>query len=134
MYNRVGLVYENVILGKFQFLQMRFQSNYYYNQIISWYNRMWYQVHSVRNINSVVVNMRFRKNKWNGSFLYSRSVTAQSLSNLDAKLGYDFKWRNQFTFRYQKCINCPTVIITYIKVATLKYNWSNDFKNEKINS
>jgi hypothetical protein len=41
--------------------------------------------------------MNIKKN-WNGKFLYSRSVTNQSLSDLEAKLNYDFNDDYQFSF------------------------------------
>jgi hypothetical protein len=34
MYNKVGLIYENTTLGKFQFFADDFRSNYYYSQIL----------------------------------------------------------------------------------------------------
>jgi hypothetical protein len=37
---KLGLVYENVTLGRFQFFADDFESNYYYNQILIFDNRM----------------------------------------------------------------------------------------------
>jgi hypothetical protein len=46
--------------------------------------------------------MNIKKNKWKGNFLVTRSVTNQSLSNIDAELNYDLNDEYQFTFGYQK--------------------------------
>ena len=134
MYNSAGLVYENVTLGRFQFFADDFRSNYYYNQILIFDNQNVIPSAFSQNINSVGGQYEVQKKDWNGSFLYSRSVTAQSLSNLDAKLGYDFNDDIQFTFRYQNVNKLPNSNYNLHQSSYVQYNWSNEFKNEKINS
>jgi hypothetical protein len=134
IYNKVGLVYENVTLGRFQFFADDFRSNYYYNQILIFDNQNIIPSAFSQNINSVGGQYEVQKKNWNGSFLYSRSVTAQSLSNLDAKLGYDFNDDIQFTFRYQNVNKLPNSNYNLHQSSYVQYNWSNEFKNEKINS
>ncbi|MFV8371235.1 putative porin [Flavobacterium sp. LB2P74] len=134
MYNRVGLVYENTTLGKFQFFADDFRSNYYYDQILIFDNQNVIPSSFSQEINSVGGQYEYRKNKWNGKFLYSRSVTAQSLSNLDAKLDYDFNDQTQFSFQYQNINKLPNSNYNLHQSSYVEYNWSNDFKNEKINS
>jgi hypothetical protein len=134
MYNRVGLVYENTTLGKFQFFADDFRSNYYYDQILIFDNQNVIPSSFSQEINSVGGQYEYRKNKWNGKFLYSRSVTAQSLSNLDAKLKYDFNDETQFSFQYQNINKLPNSNYNLHQSSYVQYNWSNDFKNEKINS
>ena len=134
MYNRVGLVYENTILGKFQFFADDFRSNYYYDQILIFDNQNVIPSSFSQEINSVGGQYEYRKNKWNGKFLYSRSVTAQSLSNLDAKLDYDLNDETQFSFQYQNINKLPNSNYNLHQSSYVQYNWSNDFKNEKINS
>ncbi|MDI6050736.1 putative porin [Flavobacterium sp. XS2P24] len=134
MYNRVGLVYENAILGKFQFFADDFRSNYYYDQILIFDNQNVIPSSFSQEINSVGGQYEYRKNKWNGKFLYSRSVTAQSLSNLDAKLDYDLNDETQFSFQYQNINKLPNSNYNLHQSSYVQYNWSNDFKNEKINT
>ncbi|MFV8393858.1 putative porin [Flavobacterium sp. LB2P6] len=134
MYNRVGLVYENTTLGKFQFFADDFRSNYYYDQILIFDNQNVIPSSFSQEINSVGGQYEYRKNKWNGKFLYSRSVTAQSLSNLDAKLDYDLNDQTQFSFQYQNINKLPNSNYNLHQSSYVEYNWSNDFKNEKINS
>lgn len=133
MYNRVGLVYENTTLGKFQFFADDFRSNYHYNQILI-FDDITVPSSFSQEINSVGGQYEYRQNKWNGKFLYSRSVTAQSLSNLDAKLEYDLNDETQFSFRYQNINKLPNNNYNLHQSSYVQYNWSNDFKNEKINS
>ncbi len=134
MYNRVGLVYENTTLGKFQLFADDFRSNYYYDQILIFDNQNVIPSSFSQEINSVGGQYEYQKNKWNGKFLYSRSVTAQSLSNLDAKLEYDFNDETQFSFQYQNINKLPNSNYNLYQSSYVQYNWSNDFKNEKINS
>ncbi|MBP2284327.1 hypothetical protein H4V97_002645 [Flavobacterium sp. CG_23.5] len=133
MYNKVGLIYENTTLGKFQFFAEDFRSNYFYNQILIFDNKTVPSSLS-QNINNVGGQYEYQKNKWNGKFLYSRSVTNQSLSNLDAKLKYDYNDETELTFSYQNINKLPNNNYDLYQSSYVQYNWSNDFKNEKINS
>ncbi len=133
MYNKAGLIYENTTLGKFQFFVDDFRSNYYYNQILIFDDKTVGNTLS-QNINNVGGQYEYQKNKWNGKFLYSRSVTNQSLSNLDAKVKYDFNDETELSFQYQNINKLPNNNYNLYQSSYIQYNWSNDFKNEKINS
>ena len=133
MYNKAGLIYENTTLGKFQFFIDDFRSNFYYNQILIFDNRTIPSTLS-QEINSVGGQYEYQKNKWNGKFLYARSITNQSLSNLDAKLVYDLSEETQLSFQYQNINKLPNNNYNLHQSSYVEYNWSNDFKNEKINS
>ncbi len=133
MYNKLGLVYENTTLGKFQFFADDFRSNYYYNQILIFDDKT-VPASLTRNINSLGGQYDYQKNKWNGKFLYSRSATNQSLSNLDSNLNYDLNDDYQFSFGYQNLNKLPNDNYNLYQSSYVNYNWSNDLKNEKINS
>ena len=133
MYNKVGLQYENTSLGKFQFFVDDFRSNYYYNQILFFDNRTVPSALSMT-INSAGGQYEYRKDKWNGRFLYTRSITNQSLSNLDATMQFDLDEDNQFVFQYQNTNKLPNNNYNLYQSSYLAYNWSNNFNNEKINS
>ena len=133
MYNKLGLTYENTSLGKFQFFVDDFRSNYYYSQILIFDNRTVSNA-LVQKINSAGGQYEYRKNKWNGKFIYSRSITNQSLSNLDAKMQFDLDSENQFTFQYQNINKLPNNNYNLYQSSYVSYNWSNNFNNEKINS
>ena len=133
MYNKVGLVYENTTLGKFHFFVDDFRSNNYYNQILILNNGIVPSSLSQK-INSVGGQYEYQKSKWNGKFLYSRSITNQSLSDLDVKLQYDLNDDTQLFFRYQNINKLPNDNYELFQSSFINYNWSNNFKNEKINS
>ena len=132
-YNKVGFVYENTTLGKFQFFADDFFSNFYYNQILILDTQTVPSSLSQR-INTVGGQYDYLKNKWAGKFLISRAVTNQSLSNLDAKLQYSLNEDMQLSFEYQNMNKLPNNNYNLYQSSYVNYNWSNSFKNEKINS
>ena len=133
MYNKVGLVYENTTLGKFQFFADDFINNYYYNQILILDSQTIPAALNQR-INSVGGQYDYQKNKWIGKFILSRSLTNQSLSNLDAKMQYNWSDETQLYFRYQNSNKLPNNNYNLYQSSYVNYNWSNEFKNEKINA
>ena len=132
-YNKVGAIYENSTLGKFQFFIDDFQYNYYYNSVFIFPDRV---VPGKLNdkINSVGGQYEYRKNNWNAKLLYSNSITDQSLTNIDGSVNYAFNDKNSVSFRYQKINKLPNHIYNLHQSTFTNYIWSNDFKNEKINN
>jgi len=133
MYNKAGLMYENTNLGEFRFFVENYQSNFYYNQILIKDSGTIPATLS-RDITSAGGQYIYRKDNWNGQFLYSRSITNQSLSNLDAKVNYDLNEDYEFVFRYQNLNKLANDNYNLYQSDYINYNWSNNFKNEKINS
>jgi hypothetical protein len=133
MYNKVGAIYENSLLGKFQFFVEDFRYNYYYDKILILDSGI---IPSSLNdkINTVGGQYDYRKNKWNGTFTYSNSISNQPMSNFDAKLNYKFNDKNEFVFQYQMLNKIPDHIYNLYQSSFVDYNWYNDFKNEKINN
>ncbi|KRB56513.1 putative porin [Flavobacterium sp. Root186] len=134
LYNKVGLAYENSLLGKFNFFVDDYRSNYQYDKIIIFKDGRIIPDNLFLQINNVGGQYEYQKNKWNGRFLYTRSITNQSLSDLDAKLRYTLNDKIQFDFRYRNINKLPNNNYNLYQSSYVSYNWSNDFKNEKINS
>jgi hypothetical protein len=132
-YNKVAVSYENTTLGKFNFFVDDFYSNYYYNQILILDDET-VPASLTRRIDSYGGQYDYRKNKWTGKFLFTRSFTNQSLSNLDAKMQYELNDETLLSFQYQNMNKLPNDNYNLYQSSYVNYNWSNDFKNEKINS
>ena len=66
--------------------------------------------------------------------MFARSFTNQSLSNLDAKMQYELNNKTLLSFQYQNMNKLPNDNYNLYQSSYVNYNWSNDFKNEKINS
>jgi hypothetical protein len=134
MYNKIGLIYENLTLGTFTFFADDMRTNYYYNNILYLDNG-----NTVGNLLSQTINTfggqyNYRKGKWNGKFLYSKSITAQNLYQIDASAVYDWNDENQLSFRYQSMNKLANNNYNLFQSSYKRYNWSNDFVNEKLNS
>ena len=132
LYNKVGAIYNNSLLGKFQFFVEDFRYNFYYDKILILDSGVVPNAISGE-VNTIGGQYEYRKNKWNGTFLYSNSVTNQSLSNVDAKLKYQLDEKNSFVFQYQMLNKIPDHIYNLSQSSYINYNWSNNFNNEKIN-
>ncbi len=133
MHNKVGAIYENSLLGKFQFFIEDFRYNYYYDKVLILDSGT---IPSSLNdkINTVGGQYNYRKNKWNGTFTYSNSISNQPMSNFGAKLNYKFNDKNEFVFQYQMLNKIPDHIYNLYQSSFVAYNWYNDFNNEKINN
>jgi hypothetical protein len=132
-YNKVGLTYENTTLGTFNFYLDDYFSNYYYDQVLI-LDTETVPASLTRRIDCFGGQYEYRKNKWTGKFLLSRSFTNQSLSNLDARMQYELNDETLLSFQYQNMNKLPNDNYNLYQSSYVKYNWSNDFKNEKINS
>ena len=133
MHNSFGLIYENTTLGKFKFFAEDFSTHYYYGKILL-LDSQTIPAALNQNINSAGGQYEYQKNKWNGKFLYTRSLTNESLSHLDAKLNYVLNDETQLAFGYQSLNKLPNNNYELYQSSFVNYNWFNDFKNEKINA
>lgn len=132
-YNKGGVVYENSLLGKFQFFAESFWYNYFYDRVLILDSGV-VPSKLQDELYTVGGQYEYRKNKWNGVFTYSNSISNQPMSNFDAKLNYQLNEKNQFVFQYQMLNKVPDHIYNLYQSSFVAYNWSNDFKNEKINN
>lgn len=132
MYNKIGLAYENTILGKFQFFLADFRYNYYYNSVL------FLTAGTIPNaindkINTFGGQYQHQKDNWSGNFLYTSSITNQSLFDFNANLKYHFNDKNNISIEYQNSNKLPNNIYNLHQSSYITYNWFNNFKNEKNN-
>lgn len=133
IYNKLGAVYETAILGKFHFFIDDFLSNYFYNQILI-NDQETVPASLTRRINTFGGKYEFQKDKLKGNVLFNRSITQVSLSNLEAKIIYNFSDKVVFNFEYQNINKLPNDNYNLHQSSFVSYNWSNNFNNEKINA
>jgi len=133
MYNKVGAAYENSTLGQFQFFIEDFRYNYFYNRVIVKTSGTIPNLLSDE-INTVGGQYAYQKNKWNGKFLYSTSISDQKMSNLDLSLKYKFNELNNLEFQFQNVSKVPDNIYSLFQSSYVNYNWANNFENEKISN
>ena len=133
MYNKVGAIYENMLLGKFQFFAEDFIYNNFYSKVLVINSNVIPSSINDR-INTIGGQYEYRKNKWNGSFQYSNSISKQSMTNFDAKLKYTLNDKNEFLFQYQLMNKVPDHLYQLHQSSYVSYNWNNNFNNEIINN
>ncbi|TWI03355.1 putative beta-barrel porin [Flavobacterium tiangeerense] len=133
LYNKVGVTLENSLLGKFYFFIDDFRSNSYYNRILIFNNQTNIPNSLSQDINTISGKYAFYQKKISGDFSYQRSITPQSLSNLDANFIFNFNEDFQLSLQYQNLNKLPNNNYNLYQSSYIQYNWSNDFKNEKIN-
>lgn len=134
LYNKVGATYQNKTLGEFQFFVEDFRYNYYFKSILVFDDAPTIPSSLNDRINSVGGQYRYQKNNWNGTVLYSNSISDQSMSNLNIKATYAIDDENQLSFQYQNISKLPNHIYNLFQSNYVAYNWVNNFKNEKINN
>lgn len=133
VYNKVAAIYESSLLGRFQFFVDDFRSNYYYDKVLVLDSGLIPNKRS-NTINTVGGQYEYQKNKWTGKLLYSNSISKLPLRNLDAQLRYKFNYKNSLDFQYQNISKQPNTNYNLNQSSYISYNWSNNFKNEKINN
>lgn len=133
LYNKIGAIYENKAIGKFQF----FVENYIFKSFTGIDKTIGNamipgQIQAV--INTLGGQYDYRKNKFKGTVVLSNSISTQPLRNLDAKLTYTINPKNNLSFQYQNISKSPNNNYILNQSSYENYNWYNSFKNEKINS
>lgn len=134
-YNKGGILYENKTLGKLQFYIENLINTYTYDREIDHIvNTITYPNKLSINLTSIGGQYQYRKNKWNGIFTLSNAITVQSNRNLEAKIMYKHNDKNAVTFTYQNISKLPDNAFNLYQSGFEKYNWNNNFNNEKINN
>jgi hypothetical protein len=134
LYNRVGASYKNETLGDFMFFVDDFRYNYYYNRATLSGENIIIPNKLKESVNTVGGEYTYYKNRWKGTFLYSRSLSDQDLSNLDIFARYTINEQNTLKFKYQNINKLPDLVYNLYQSDYIAYNWSNNFKNQKINN
>lgn len=133
LYNKVGAIYENKTLGKFQFFIENFNYKYFY-KLVQTVGSVTFPNQLKATINSIGGQYEYRKNKWNGKAMLSNSISTQAFRNFDANLDYQINDKNKVSFLYQNISKLPNLNYLLNQSAYINYTWLNNFKNEKINN
>ena len=133
LYNKIGLLYENKTLGKFQFFIENFNYKYFYNKEKT-IATVTYPDQLKATINTIGGQYDYRKNNWKGSIVLSNSISTQPMRNFDTNLKYTINPKNSISFQYQNISKLPNHNFNLSQSSYEEYNWSHNFKNEKINN
>lgn len=135
MYNKIGAAYANETIGTIEFYLEDFTYNYFYKSMILGENDSIVIPNSLNDrINTYGARYSYQKDKWKGSVLFSNSITNQSLANIDASARYRYNDETELSFRYQNMNKLPNHNFNLYQSDYAEYNWSENWKNEKINN
>lgn len=133
MYNKLGASYATKDFGSLTFFAEDFQFNHYYNRVLVLDEQT-----IPTSLSDQIMNLggeyNYQVNKWKAHLLVSRSITDQNLNNIEANVRYRLDSINSFTFTYQNINKIANHSYNLFQSSYVSYNWSNNFKNEKINS
>ncbi len=133
LYNRIGAEFENSLLGRFEFFVEDFRDNNYYDKILINNNQI---IPSSINteINRAGGKYAYANDKLEINGLVSSSFNGPASSEIIGNLSYKITDKFSVDFEYKNLSKVPDHIYNLHQSAYLAYNWSNDVKNEKINS
>lgn len=131
-FNRLGIRFENATLGQFHFFIEDFRMNHYYQKILildngTIPNRL------KQNINAIGGKYNYERKNLKGDFLFSKSISTDNISNIEANLQYDYNNDYQLALQYQNISQLPDAIFNLYQSSFVSYNWYNEFKNENTN-
>ena len=133
LYNKIGAEFQNSLLGKFEFFVEDFRDNNYYNQVVISGNQI-----IPSSINSEITRAggkyTFEKDKLKVSGVVSTSLSGPASSNIEGAINYAINDKIKINFEYKNLSKIPDHIYNLNQSSYSAYNWSNEFKNEKINS
>lgn len=134
MYNKLGATYENKSLGNFQFFIEDFKYNYFYKTILVFANNSVIPSSLNDRVNTIGGNYSYQKGRWNGNATFSNSISTQPMRNLDLKANFQIDAENSIGFKFQNNSKIPDHVYNLFQSSYKAYNWSNNFKNEKVNN
>ena len=134
LYNKIGVAYKTKDFGNVEFFVDDNKYNYYYNSVV-YDNSGNITVPNAINdrINNIGGTYTYFASNLVAKLLVSNAVTDQSISNIEAEATYKLNNDYNFKFEYQKLNSLPALNYTLYQSNYVDYNWSNNFKNEKLN-
>lgn len=135
MYNLIGAAYTNEALGTFEFYLEDYRYNYFYRRIILAPSGEIAVPNQINDrINTYGASYTYHKDKLKGTVSFSNSLSDQSLTNISVAARYQLNDDILLTGEYKNMNKLPNLNFQLYQSSYVFYNWSNNFKNEKINS
>ena len=133
-YNKFGVAYKTKNYGDLEFFVDDNNYNYYYNSVVYDSNGNVTVPNSISDrINMIGGNYSYLINKVKVRLQMAQSISDQSISNIEANASYKLNDDFSFQFKYQKLNSLANLNYTLYQSGYVEYNWSNNFKNEKLN-
>lgn len=131
LYNKIGAIYENKLLGKFSAFAEDFRSNYNYKKILILQGNP-IQGSINADISTIGGQYNYNKGSWQGKFVGATSVVGDALSRLEAQAQYTVDSLFIVSANLQQISKMPDHLSQLHQSSYIGYNWNNNFENEDI--
>jgi Putative porin len=132
-YNKFGIQYQQKAFGNLTVFLDDTRFNQYYGKVIITSTQ---EISSriKQNLNAFGVEYKFNQTNWNGKIFYSKSISKQPFSSLEAFASYQINPKNQVSVQVTNTSKLPDNNFQLHQSSYENYNWYNQFKNENTNS
>ncbi len=134
LYNKISANFSKSIIGNFSVFVQNYKYNYYYNRVVFANNQIVIPNANNNNLNAFGGKYFYTSNKIKGEASFSKSISTQTFSTLDASATYKYDDKNVFFAHYSNISKVPDLNFSLYQSDFVSYNWKNNFKNEKINA
>jgi Putative porin len=132
-YNKLGFQYADKSLGNLTVFVDDSRFNQYYGKVIITSSQA-IPSRIKQNLNAVGAEYNYSQTNWKGKIFYSKSISEQPFSALDAKVSYQINPKNQVSVQVLNTSKLPDNNFQLHQSSYENYNWFNQFKNENTNS
>ncbi|MDR2223460.1 MAG: putative porin [Flavobacteriaceae bacterium] len=130
--NKLGAAYQSDLVGRFEFFTEFYSYDYKYKSI-AYIGGEKIPDKLTRNITLVGGKYTYRKDKLRADGLVSRSLGDDNTTNLQASVAYNYSDDIGIKAGYQNVSRLGDLSYYLYQSDFVAYNWSKDFKNEKVN-
>lgn len=134
VYNKLGVAFKTQNWGSLEAFVDYATYHYFYNQVV--YTTAGLVANNDNyTTNALGVNYTYQENDWKANLNASANINGPSNAFVDGSLRYRFgnDKENKLVFNYVYSSQIPDFYYNLFQSSYVNYNWSNNFKNEKIN-
>ncbi len=132
-YNKLGVQYKQNSFGNLSVFIDDTRFNQYYGKVIITSTQA-IPSRIKQNLNAIGAKYNYNSTNLKGKFEYSKSISNQPFSSLEASVSYQINTKNQIEVQVQNNSKLPDNNFQLHQSSYENYNWSNQFKNENTNN
>jgi Putative porin len=132
-YNKLGFQYNSKIFGNIAIFADDSRFNQYYGKVIITSTQA-IPSRIKQNLNAIGAKYNYNTTNLKGKFEYSKSISDQPFSSLEATAIYQINEKNQIEVQILNTSKLPDNNFQLHQSSYENYNWYNQFKNENTNN
>ena len=132
-YNKLAVAYTTKSFGNLEFFLDDNNYNYFYKSVVFNSDGSIAVPNAISDrINMIGGNYNYSLYGVDFKLNLAQTISNQSVSNVEVGAAYRIDKDNHVSFNYQKLNSIPNLNYTLFQSGYVDYNWSNNFKNEKL--